>query len=70
MIRTFSLNSDTAYDALRAPPDPWAWGPQLSRNSNWPREPAKVLVMAETEDEAEVAFKEWVAHVEAGRFGV
>ena len=31
-IRSFSLNSDEAYEALCRPPDPWRWGPGLPRD--------------------------------------
>ena len=68
-MRSFSLNSDEAYEALRVPPDPWGWGPRMSRNSIWGERSEPVAVMAETEVEAGVAFEEWKRHVEAGRIG-
>ena len=68
-MRSFSLNDPEAYDALRSPPDPWGWGPRLSRNSRWGERSDPVAVMAGNEVEAEDAFAEWQRHVDAGRIG-
>jgi hypothetical protein len=68
-MRTFSLKSDEAYEALRVPPDPYGWGPRLSREPNFPKEPDYVSVITETEVEARTAFKEWLRHVDNGRIG-
>jgi hypothetical protein len=81
-MRQFSLNDPEAYEALRSPPDPWGWGPRLSRNSRWRERSDPVAVMAGIEPrssvrgterdvqvEAEDAFAEWQRHVDAGRIG-
>jgi hypothetical protein len=63
MMRSFSLNDPEAYEALRSPPDPWGWGPRLSRNSLWGERTDPVAVMAGNEVEAGDALKEWLGHV-------
>ncbi len=68
-MRQFNLNDPEAYAALRSPPDPWGWGPRLSRNSRWRERSDPVAVMAGSEVEAGEAFAEWQRHVDAGRIG-
>ena len=66
-MRSFSLNDPGAYEAVRSPPDPWGWGPRLSRNSRWRERSDPVAVMGDSEVEAGEAFAEWQRHVDAGR---
>jgi hypothetical protein len=61
-MRQFTLNSEEAHEALRAPPDPDGWGPRLSRNARWRERSDPVSVMAESEAEAGEAFAEWQRH--------
>jgi hypothetical protein len=82
-IRSFSLNSPEAYEALGGRSDrPWIPNGALPRErasteslggfssaALWPRGESSVSVRAETDDEAEDAFREWQRHVEAGRIG-
>lgn len=66
-IRTFSLKSEEAHEALCTPRESHRWGPGLPKEPGWPRKPADVWVSAETGDEAAEAFAEWMGHLEAGR---
>jgi hypothetical protein len=70
MIRSFSLNSPEAYEALCPRAErPWIPNGALPRQPRWPRGESNVSVAAADEDEAEGAVREWVRHVEAGRIG-
>jgi hypothetical protein len=70
MIRSFSLNSAEAYEALCPRADrPWIANGALPREPRWPREGGGVWVDAGDDDAAGEAFGEWRRHVEAGRVG-
>ena len=82
-MRSFSLNSPEAYEALGGRSErPWIPNGALPRESAsteslrgfssaalWPRGESAVWVSAETDAEAEDAFRAWLGHVEAGRIG-
>jgi hypothetical protein len=70
VLRTFSLKSPEAYDAMCPRPDrPWIPNGALPREPR-PRDEADgVWVSAEDEDVAGRAFGDWLAHVQAGRIG-
>ena len=59
-----------AYEALGGRSEE-AWIPNgaLPRAPRWPRGDSSVSVRAETDMEAEEAFRAWLRHVEAGRIG-
>jgi hypothetical protein len=68
--RTFSLNSDEAYEALCPRAErPWIPNGALPREPRWPKADHGVWVDAETDDAAADADGEWRRHVEAGRVG-
>ena len=59
-IRTFSLNSREAYEALCPRSDrPWIEAGSLPRAPRWPRGKAQVEVSADNEAHAREAFEEW-----------
>jgi len=69
-IRSFSLNSPEAYEALGGRRErPWIPNGALPREPRWPRGDSSVSVRAETDAEAEDALREWVRHVERGGLG-
>lgn len=82
-IRSFSLNSPEAYEALCGRRDrPWIPNGALPRQPNFPGGESPVWVgsaeavsrtgehcRAPTDDEAEHALREWMRHVDAGRIG-
>lgn len=69
-IRTFSLNSPEAYEALGGRREE-AWIPNgaLPKEPRWPRGESAVWVNAEDDAAAAEAFRAWQAHVEGGRIG-
>ena len=69
-IRSFSLNSPEAYEALGGRREQ-AWIPNgaLPREPKWGRRESPVWVNADTDEDAQRAFGEWLAHVQAGRIG-
>jgi hypothetical protein len=70
MIRSFSLNSPEAYEALcRRAERPGIPNGALPRVPRWARGESKVSAAAADEDAAEGAVREWLRHVEAGRIG-
>ena len=69
-IRSVSLNSPEAYDALCGRRErPWIPNGALPREPKWPRGQSPVSVRAENDAEAMDAFSEWMRHVDAGRIG-
>lgn len=68
-IRSFSMNSEEAHEALCTPRSRHIWKPMFKDPPRWPRDDEGVWVSAETHDEADEAFKQWLGHVEAGRIG-
>jgi hypothetical protein len=69
-MRSFSLNSPEAYEAMGAREDrPWIPNGALPREPRWPRADDGVFVNAETDDAAADAVGEWRRHVDAGRIG-
>ena len=69
-MRSFSLNSAEAYEALAMPSArPWIPNGSLPREPRWPHRPAAVTVWAEDEDAAGEAFRDWLWRVETGRIG-
>lgn len=69
-IRSFSLNSPEAYEALCGDRErPWIPNGALPREPRWPRGESPVWVNAATDAEAEDAVRAWLWHVEAGRIG-
>jgi len=69
-IRTFTLNSPEAYEALCGRRErPWIPNGALPREPLRPRGDSSVSIRAETEAEAEDALRAWMRHVDAGRIG-
>jgi predicted transcriptional regulator len=67
-MRSFSLKDPEAYAILCQREDrPWIPNGALPREPRWGHRSDPVQVMAESEAEAQDAFKAWLAHVEAGR---
>ena len=67
-MRSFSLNSPEAYEALGGRSSrPWIPNGALPREPLWPGRESGVWVNAETDDEAQDAVREWMRHVDAGR---
>ena len=67
-LRTFTLNSDQAYEALCPNPDrPWIPNGALPRDPRWGHRSDPVSVSAEREGDADEAFAFWLAHLESGR---
>lgn len=68
-MRTFSLNSPEAYEALCPNPDrPWIPNGALPREPRWGRRSDPVSVLADNEADARDAFVEWQRHLDAGHF--
>ena len=69
-IRTFSLNSPEAYEAMREPRvRPWIPAGSLPSTPVWPRKDEPVWVQADSEDEADDAMRAWLWHLGEGRMG-
>ena len=69
-MRTFSLNSAEAYEALCPRAErPWIPNGALPREPKWGRKEAPVHVAAADGAEADEAVRDWLRHVEAGRIG-
>ena len=69
-IRSFSLNSPEAYEALGGRSDrPWIPNGALPREPKWGRRAAPVDVAAADGAEADEAVRDWLRHLEAGRIG-
>ena len=67
-IRTFTLNSREFYEAVCEPRErPWIPNGALPREPRRATRSSGVWVDAETDDAAEEAVREWLAHVEVGR---
>jgi hypothetical protein len=69
-MRSFSLNSPEAYEALGPRAErPWIANGALPREPKWGRKEAPISVAAGDEAAAEDAVRDWLRHVEAGRIG-
>jgi hypothetical protein len=69
-MRSFSLNSAEAYEALCPRAErPWIPNGALAREPRWPKADDGVWVDAADDGEALDAFREWRRHVEAGKIG-
>jgi len=68
--RIINMNDPGAYERLCPREDrPWIPAGSLPREPRWPRRESPVQVSGGSEEEAQQAFKEWQAHVDAGRIG-
>ena len=68
--RIINMNDPDAYQRLCPREDrPWIPAGSLPREPRWPRRESPVQISGGSEEEAQQAFKEWQAHVDAGRVG-
>jgi hypothetical protein len=68
--RIINMNDPDAYERLCSREDrPWIPAGSLPREPRWPRRESPVQGSGGGEEEAQQAFKEWEAHVDAGRVG-
>ena len=68
-IRSFSMNSPEAHQAMCEPGRRHNWGTPVIMPGGAERIPETVWVRGGSEEEGEGAFRSWLRHVEAGRIG-
>jgi hypothetical protein len=69
-IRTFTLNSPEAYEALCEPRErPWIPNGSLPREPRWPDRSGPLWMSGEGGHDADEAAREWLWHLENGRIG-
>jgi hypothetical protein len=68
-MRSFGLNSPKFYEAVcEARQRPWIPSGALPRESSWSRGESPMRVNAENDEAAGGAVRDWLWHVEGGRF--